>query len=85
MKRYGVPVNSSFVRIGKERGGRFAQSQTIPVRIVRTANGFGAWETIGFPWDGDDVSVHDADELAFYLRCLDNGLTPWGESEEEDE
>jgi hypothetical protein len=45
----------------------------------------GAWETIGFPWDGDDVSVHDADELAFYLRCLDNGLAPWGESEEEDE
>lgn len=44
----------------------------------------GAWETIGFPWDGDDVSVHDADELAFYLRCLDNGLAPWSENEEED-
>lgn len=45
----------------------------------------GAWETIGFPWDGDDVSIHDAEELAFYLRCLNNGLAPWGESEEEDE
>lgn len=45
----------------------------------------GAWETIGFPWDGNDVSVHNADELAFYLRCLDNGLAPWGENEEEDE
>ena len=44
----------------------------------------GSWETIGFPWDGDDVSVHDANELAFYLRCLDNGLAPWGENEEDE-
>ena len=45
----------------------------------------GDWETIGFPWDEDDVSVHSAEELAFYLRCLDNGLAPWNKSEEEDE
>lgn len=24
----------------------------------------GAWETIGFPWDGDDVSIHSSAELA---------------------
>lgn len=30
----------------------------------------GFWETIGFPWDNNDVSVHSAEELAFYLRAL---------------
>ena len=25
------------------------------------------WETIGFPWDGEDVSVHSAEELASLL------------------
>jgi len=44
----------------------------------------GKWETIGFPWDNDDVSVHDANELAFYLRCLDNDLAPWDENEEDE-
>lgn len=42
----------------------------------------GAWETIGFPWDGVDVSVHNADELAFYLRCLNKDVTPWGKEDE---
>lgn len=37
----------------------------------------GEWETIGFPWDGDDVSVHTSGELAFYLHCLKLGLAPW--------
>lgn len=37
----------------------------------------GSWETMGFPWDYHDVSVHDAGELAFYLRCLNEGLAPW--------
>ena len=27
----------------------------------------GYWETIGFPWDNDDVSVHSAKELAKLL------------------
>lgn len=35
------------------------------------------WETIGFPWDYDDVSTHTASELAFYLACLKEGLSPW--------
>lgn len=40
----------------------------------------GEWETIGFPWDNDNVSVHSADELAYYLRCLNDGkITPWNE------
>lgn len=30
----------------------------------------GFWETIGFPWDNDDVTVHSVEELAFYLRAL---------------
>lgn len=33
----------------------------------------GEWETIGFPWDGDDVSVHDAATLARLLAALKNG------------
>lgn len=38
----------------------------------------GEWETIGFPWDDDDVSVHTAEELAFYLYCLDQSkANPW--------
>lgn len=44
----------------------------------------GPWETIGFPWDYDDVSVHDADELAYYLHCLNQNMAPW-EAIEEDE
>ena len=44
----------------------------------------GAWETIGFPWDGDDVSVHDVNELAYYLHCLNQNMAPW-EAIEEDE
>ena len=33
----------------------------------------GKWETIGFPWDGMDVSVHDADTLARLLAAVKNG------------
>lgn len=32
------------------------------------------WETIGFPWDNGDVSVHAPDELACMLYALKNGL-----------
>ena len=41
--------------------------------------GFNAnWETIGFPWDGDDVSVHDGDELARWVWILQtNGKKEW--------
>jgi len=38
---------------------------------------FSKWETIGFPWDYDDVSTHDPEELALYLRGLNEGNTPW--------
>lgn len=31
------------------------------------------WETVGFPWDGDDVSVHSPVELAFLLHDYKNG------------
>lgn len=37
----------------------------------------GEWETIGFPWDYDDVSVHSSEELAFYLHELSQGRAPW--------
>lgn len=37
----------------------------------------GPWETIGFPWDNEDVSVHSANELADYLDALNRGETPW--------
>ena len=49
----------------------------------------GEWETIGFPWDGDDVSVHSAEELAHYIYCLEmrkggyDFRAPW-ENENED-
>lgn len=39
------------------------------------------WETIGYPWDYDDVSVHTASELAFYLAELKRGGRPWEEDE----
>ena len=31
------------------------------------------WETIGFPWDGDDISVHSPAELASLLYDYKNG------------
>lgn len=37
----------------------------------------GDWETIGFPWDENDVSVHSAEKLAYYLYCLKIGEAPW--------
>ena len=36
-------------------------------------NRSGSWETIGFPWDNDDVSVHTAEWLAQAIRWLDEG------------
>ena len=33
----------------------------------------GSWETIDFPWDGCDVSVHSAEWLAQALRWLKDG------------
>ena len=67
---------------GSPRYGAFYDSKYAPDNDWSAS---GAWETIGFPWDHDDVSVHSADELAFFLRCLANDLAPWGENEEEDE
>lgn len=34
----------------------------------------GSWETIGFPWDEDDVSVHSAEELAQLLEELNRKI-----------
>lgn len=31
------------------------------------------WETLGFPWDGDDVSVHTVHQLASMLAALKRG------------
>lgn len=31
------------------------------------------WETLGFPWDGNDVSVHTAHQLASMLAALKRG------------
>lgn len=32
-----------------------------------------SWETIGFPWDRDDVSVHSAETLAKMIYELETG------------
>lgn len=37
----------------------------------------GMWETTGFPWDHEDVTVHSASELAFYIAELNRGRTHW--------
>lgn len=34
----------------------------------------GSWETFGFPWDHDDVSVHSARALAYMLDALRGGF-----------
>ena len=34
----------------------------------------GYWETIGFPWDYNDVSTHTAEELAHMLKALHDGF-----------
>lgn len=33
----------------------------------------GPWETIGFPWDDGDVSVHSASALAYMIAALRDG------------
>ena len=42
------------------------------------------WETIDFPWDGDDVSVHTSHQLAHMLCALNKG-EPWEPYAEMDE
>ena len=37
-------------------------------------NDCGRWETIGFPWDRGDVSVHRAEVLARMIHALDCGV-----------
>ena len=34
------------------------------------------WESYGFPWDYDDVSTHDTEEIVNLLAALKNG-TEW--------
>lgn len=41
----------------------------------------GSWETTGFPWDYDDVSVHDAEWLAHEISLLNRGYV-YHESDE---
>lgn len=49
-------------------------------------NKSGPWETIGFPWDGDDVSVHSASELAANIHILDTlGENASWENEDDEE
>lgn len=31
------------------------------------------WETIGFPWDGNDVTVHSAIEIAAMISAINHG------------
>ena len=45
-------------------------------------NDSGKWETIGFPWDNGDVSVHSACALAAMIAALNRG-EPWEEWEED--
>ena len=42
----------------------------------------GMWETIGFPWDEGDVSIHTPEELATYIEALNNNETPWENNED---
>ena len=41
----------------------------------------GRWETIGFPWDGEDVSVHSGNALAHMIAALRDGQN-WEEYED---
>ena len=36
-------------------------------------NSSGRWETIGFPWDRGDISVHNAYALAAMIAALNRG------------
>ena len=36
-------------------------------------NDLGEWETIGFPWDSNDVSVHNSAELAKMIAAYQRG------------
>ena len=42
----------------------------------------GEWETMGFPWDGNDVSVHDAEWLAHEINLLQRGYVWHGNDEQ---
>ena len=44
-------------------------------------NSSGRWETIGFPWDYGDVSVHNAYTLASMIAALNRGDS-WEEWED---
>lgn len=49
-------------------------------------NDSGRWETIGFPWDKGDVSVHRAAHLAHMVSRLNRGEEyneSWEEWEED--
>lgn len=46
----------------------------------------GRWETIGFPWDNGDVSVHNAERLAHMISAFQRGEEydkSWEEWEED--
>ena len=45
-------------------------------------NNEAMWETIGFPWDYGDVSIHTSEELAYYLKCFKDGVAAWETYEE---
>ena len=41
----------------------------------------GSWETINFPWDNDDVSVHNAETLVHMIAALRDG-SDWKQYED---
>ena len=45
---------------------------------------YGDWETIGFPWDYDDVSCHSAEELASYIALLNSGKNIWEKDDDKE-
>ena len=44
-------------------------------------NDSGSWETLGFPWDHGDISVHSARALAYMLDALRGGFN-WEDYED---
>ena len=57
-----------------------------PERERNDWSNWGRWETIGFPWDNGDVSVHNAKCLARMIGALQRGKKyneSWEEWEED--
>lgn len=53
--------------------GSYGSPYRFPEPHQNDWNHSGEWETIGFPWDGDDVSVHSSEELAQMIADYQRG------------